>query len=384
MPETLKEELEGFEEDLAKSISDPEVEIPESQDDPPVDDDKGQKADLDTKDPEKDSDKPVVEPDPEPEGDDKAPETDDPEPKDADDPAPKLTTLPDDEETFGELAGKEVTAEQLIGAGLLSKLVTWGHQGRHMVQKGQKDIEAAKVEKSEAEKLREVLEKRFEKEDADAAKDATPPLSEKDFAGALVENYLPGLNTIAESGGIEIDFLKEFPKAASHIEHRFQGGADVLQGLIKEVGELRDKVGKHEERNAGAEKAEATAAAEGHFEGLMSGLAENGGALFAGLGEAETKTNFVKWLTSDETSMRITDKEVTDITADDVQGAWLVYANAHPGVLAPKKEGGRNKDADLAGGGGGRGSSKSKTPVPEDEMSTFVKELAEADAKVEY
>ena len=46
---------------------------------------------------------------------------------------------------------------------------------------------------------------------------------------------MPGLKRVAEQGGIEADFIKEFPKATSQIEHRFQSGSDLIQALIKEV-----------------------------------------------------------------------------------------------------------------------------------------------------
>lgn len=374
MPDDLAKELEDFEKDLEKSYDDEGNDVESQNDLTKVDDDKGQEADPVTPEPDKPEEKPEPEVDPDPDKGAEATETDE---KDE----VKLTTLPDDSETFGELAGKEVTAEQLIEAGLLGKLVTWGHQGRHMVKKGQKELEEAKAEKSEAQKLRELLQERFEKEDRSAEKPDAPPMTETEFATALVENYVPGLKVVAEQGGIEAEFVNDFPKAAAQIEHRFQGGADVLTAMVKELGELRELVQKHEERQTEAVRVESHTAAEGHFDGLMSGLAKNGGELFAGLDRDDTKEDFVKWLTT-ESEMKITDKEVSTITADDVQGAWLLYAHTHPDVLS--KQAPKNDDAKLAAGGGGRGSSGSKTSLPDDEMSTFVKELAEAEAQLEY
>ena len=280
-----------------------------------------------------------------------------------------LTTLPDDKDAFGSLAGQKVTAQQIIEAGLLEKLVTWGHQGRYMVQKGQKELEEAKTAQSEAEKLRLLLEDRFKKEDETAQQKAAPVVSEEAFATALTNEYLPGLKAIAEAGGIEKDFLADFPKATAHIEHRFQSGAQLLQGLIKEVDDLRGFVGM---QKAAQQKQTATST----FEGVLD-KASQSGELFKGLADAQGKVDFIKWVTADDTGLRIAEKDIKDVTTEDVQSAWLYYLHTHPEALkvaAPVKV---DKQAHLAGGGGGKAPSR-KTKDQMDEFEAFEVEHAKS------
>jgi hypothetical protein len=295
----------------------------------------------------------------------------DPDPKDPDqkDASPTLTTLPDDAETFGELAGKQVTAEQLIEAGLLTKLVTWGHQGRHMVKKGQDDI-------SEAKALRELLQERFQKQDADAAAAAEaskPKLSEKQYADQLVQQYMPDFERVVAEGGIEEDFIKDFPMAAAHIENRFQSGSELLQGIIGIVDELYKIVIPGNEQT---KLQQANAA----FDGKIGELADTGG-LFENLEDSEKASAFKDWVTSEESGLRITEKEVGQVTQQDLQSAFLLYVHSHPEVLKAVEEK-KETDAHLAGGGAGSsGTSKSKSARPTDDLSTFIGELANAQAQ---
>ena len=364
----IADELEEFEAELKKDDDgeslavEPEVDLKDGDAKDP--DEIGQKADPE---PEPDPVDPVDEPKDPPQGD--------PEPE------PNLTTLPDDSETFGELAGKQVTAQQLIDGGLLGKLVTWGHQGRHLIKKGQDDIEAAKAETSEAQKLRELLENQFAKEDK-AAEAAIPRQSEEEYVGQLSETYLAGLKGVAAAGGIEEDFVKEFPKSAVQIEHRFQTGADMLAVITKEVNELREYVGLRKKADAETAQERAVVDATGHFDGLITELSTKGD-LYSKLSDQGTKEDFVKWVSSDDSGLGITGKEVAKITEADVHGAWLLYASQHPEKFAePSKK--NEEDARLASGGGGSSTSTTRTKKVDDELGNFEKELAESLAQREY
>lgn len=368
----IEDELEEFEAELAKDddgedlVEEKQVDLADDQKEKVTEDldESGQQADLDT------DEKPVEDD----EADEKPDQTDD-------DDAPNLTTLPDDPETFGDLAGKQVTAKQLIDEGLLNKLVTWGHQGRHLIQKGQDDIAAAKAETSEAQKLRELLEKRFQDEDKKADADK-PKVTEEQFASMLTENYLPGLKQVAAAGGIEEDFIKEFPRSASQIEHRFQAGSDLLDALIKEVGELREFVGIQRKANEETAQTDATTAAGDHFDGLMTDLATKGD-LFEKLGDKDMRGDFMDWLTSDDTGLGISGKEVGKITTGDVQGAWLLYAHQHPEQFVKKSEK-SEEDARLASGGGGNSTSTTRRRKSSDELSEFESEYKDSLANTEY
>ena len=278
-----------------------------------------------------------------------------------------LTTLPDDKEAFGALAGQKVTAKQIMEAGLLEKLVTWGHQGRYMVQKGQKELEEAKNEKSEAEKLRLLLEERFKKEDAAAEQKSVPQVSEDQFAQQLMDNYLPGLKEIVEAGGFEKDFITDFPKVASHLEHRFQAGGSLLQGLIKEVDSIREFVGMQKEQ---LEKKQATSS----FEGLLDQVGDEG-ELFNGLKDSQGKVDFIKWVTNESTGLRIAEKNIAEVSPDDVKSAYLYYLHTHPDAFkAPAAAPVADRKAHLAGGGAGKTPSK-RTKEQLDEFEAFEREV---------
>ena len=274
---------------------------------------------------------------------------------------PYVTTLPDDKEAFGELAGQKVTAKQILEAGLMEKFATWGHQGRHLVQKGQKELEQAKKEKSETERLIELLEKRFNQEEVEKAKQQQPQVTEAQFVEELTRAYLPALAKVAEQGGIESDFIKEFPKAAVHLEHRFQSGGALLQGLVEEVGRIREFVGMQKEQLAEKSAVET-------FESLMDSVSEQGD-LFSGLSDSAARKAFTDFLTDDSTKLRINQKEVKEITPDDVMSAWLFFAHKHPEVLQGKHEDRPKPDAHLAGGGRG----KSPSPKTRKELDEFEK-----------
>jgi hypothetical protein len=365
MPSTLKDELEAFEADLNKDDDDGmNVEEEAKVDETPTEEVVEEKADETSQEAETATEEPSVET--EEAAEETSQEAEEPEAK------PEITTtLPDDSETFGELAGQKVTAQQLIEAGLFDKLVTWGHQGRHMVKKGQEEI-------SEAKALRELLEKQFEKQDKAAEQAAQPKLTEEQFAKQVTEHHLPALQKLAEVGAIETDFVKEFPRVASQIENRFQSGSELLQALIKEVSELREYVG-------GRKEVESEQAATGRFENLTDGLAKKG-ELFEKLADDDMKVEFATWIAAEETGLKIADKDLADVTEADLQSAWLLYVHNHPEAMKPKKETvNKETNSHLAGGGGGRASSKSKSPAPADELATFEAEFQEAiEADREY
>ena len=230
-------------------------------------------------------------------------------------------------------------------------------------------------------KLRELLEKRFEHEDK-VAEDSKPVLTEEQFVGKLAETYLPGLQSVVEAGGIEADFIKEFPKVATQIEHRFQSGSDLIGALVKEVDELREYIGVRKKINAETEKREASSAASGHFDGLMTSLSDKG-ELFEKLKDQETKDDFVKWASAEDTGLKIAEKEINTISENDVMATWLLYVQQHPDKFAKKAEKSK-EDAQLASGGGGPGSSTSKSKEQSDELSDFEAELKESLANIEY
>lgn len=358
MTKALVDELEEFENELnaveededTKDLQDADKAEPTEVEEEPAGDEKGQEAETDTESEAIETDSDVAE---------------DPN---QDKPAPgkKLTTLPDDKDAFGELAGKELTAEQLLeNQELLTKLITWGHQGRHLVQKGQEDI-------SEAKRLRELLEKRFEQEDQKeqkAAEASKPTVSEEQYAKELVDKYMPDFQRVAKDGGIEAEFIQDFPKAAAHIESRFQSGAEILQGLIVEVSKIREQVLPRIERDVLSE-------ANQMLDSKISGLSENGG-LFEKLGDGDVASGFKEWITSEESDLQIVEKDIGSVTQADLQSAWLLYVHSHPNILKANEEA-ESDDAMLAGGSGGQSPSKPRRAKPKDDLSTFEQEYRDS------
>lgn len=304
--------------------------------------------------------------------------------QDKEEPAPrkKLTTLPNDPDTFGEWAGKEITEEELVKSGLLPKLVTWGHQGRHLVQKTQAELEKAKAEKSEAQKLRELLEEQFKKENERKEVEQRPSVSDEEFAAALANEYLPGLKQVAEKGGFEKEFLSDFPNLACQLEHRFQSGGSLIAALAKEVTEIREFVGMQKKRIEEEEVQKKQTSATQTFASTVANVAKEGGDLFEPLSSVEVQKDFVNWITRPDSHLLIADKDIGDITAEDVEGAWLLYVHKHPNVVKPKKKAPESHLAGGGGGGGGSNASKSKSKKQEaDELATFEAELRAAEKR---
>jgi hypothetical protein len=104
------------------------------------------------------------------------------------------------------------------------------------------------------------------------------------------------------------------------------------------------------------------------FESLMDSVSEQGD-LFSGLSDSAARKAFTDFLTDDSTKLRINQKEVKEITPDDVMSAWLFFAHKHPEVLQGKHEDRPKPDAHLAGGGRG----KSPSPKTRKELDEFEK-----------
>lgn len=281
---------------------------------------------------------------------------------------PKTVMLPDDKDAFGKLAGQKVTYEQLAENGLVDKLVTWGHQGRHMVQRGQEDLD-------EARKLREAIEKQVAlTEKMHEEKNAPPPVSVQDHTNALVEQYTPLLRKNAEQGGMEATFLENYPRVAALIEDRFQAGSQLLTGIINAVSGLQKGHETWTERDA-------TNEGRSQLRKMTSRVAEDD-EVFKFLATEEGHDEFLRWVTSEDSGFNWVDKDLKDVTQREIEASALVYMRAHPEKFTKSKAKATPEQRQRASGAAGAPRVAPKKTA--DEILDLMSDLVNAGADAEY
>lgn len=284
-------------------------------------------------------------------------------------PKPRMVTLPDDKEAFGKFAGQKISYEQLAEEGLVDNLVTWGHQGRHMVSRGQEDLE-------EARKMRQILEEQLKlTQKSVEAQNAPPPMTPEQHAAQLVDRYLPDMQRYAEAGGVEPGFLENYPKAAAYIEDRFQAASTLGNILVKVIDELKQSVEPMRERDT-------TQAGQSRLRSLADEVSKSN-ELFSFIGEDEGYREFMKWATAEDSTLNWVDKNVEAVTPADIQASALLYMHQNPGKFKRNKSKPSDSDRRLAGGGTGQ----TKPQVgkqPMDEITAFQQEYAESFKNQEF
>ncbi|MCK5481328.1 MAG: hypothetical protein KAJ06_09280 [Gammaproteobacteria bacterium] len=354
----MAEELEKFEEDLKSSRLDNFEDLDK---DLMADDDPDPKE-GDTGEPGEPKEETIVKDTTEED------ETKDKVPDASDQPEVKYVTLPEDAESFGELAGKKITYQELQEANLVDKLVTWGHQGRHLVQRGQEELEETK-------KIRELLEKQLtSSEETRKAAEKPPDLAPDKAAEALVNHYGGDFDALGEAGAIEPSFFATYPKVAAQLEHRFRATAELGQVVIAKVTELLEG---HERRSG----AEAQVSGESRLTELMTGVAESG-ELFELLNDAGERKDFMKWATADGNTLNWVDKDLSKVTDVDISSSFLLYMHQNPDKFKAPEKAASKEERQKAGGGGGGAPAKKKAPM--DEMQQFITDLAESGQDKEY
>jgi len=361
----MARDLEQFEGDL-KKVSDGTFEdLDEHLIDNPEDDDKI----VDTQDEDGDN---IEEVDDKPEEESTDGEAEDDPASQDDKPEVEYVTLPDDADAFGELAGKRITYDELQEAKLVNKLVTWGHQGRHMVQRGAEELEESK-------KIRALLEEQLGIVKADRERAAEgPPLAPDEAAKALVSQYQAEFEALGEAGAIEDSFFQTYPKVAVQIEHRFRATRDLAGVLIKKVDELMENQSKRV-------AADTTAASKNHLADVMTSVSESN-KLFEGLANDDSRKDFITWATREESTLNWVDKESDRVTPADISASYLLYLHEHPDKVKkakpdPKKKASEKK---LAAGGGNGTNTESRSVEELDEFQQFEADYKEAQRRVEY
>jgi ribosomal protein S19E (S16A) len=286
-------------------------------------------------------------------------------------PKPKMVTLPDDSDAFGEFAGKKVSYQELMEAGLVDKLVTWGHQGRHLTQRGQEDLE-------EARKMREVLEKQLKlQEDQISKANQAPPLPPKEHAEQLKREYLPLLEKAAEAGALEAGFLDNYPLVASQLESRFQATSQLANIIIAKMDELVQKSDKWSERDT-------TTASQSHLRTLANEVAESD-ELFKFVGDDDGYKDFMKWATAPNSTLNWVDRDVTTVTSQDILASALLYMRTHPEKFTKQKRKQATEEVRRQASGGGSGSNaETKQTGSDDELMSFAKDYVDSFQGQEY
>jgi len=351
------DELEAFEKDYKDSF-----------DDENFDNESVQAADLDvtSKPPEPDEGEPVVE---EETPTETSQESDSASPDQSEE-KPKMVTLPNDADAFGKFAGQKISYQQLAEEGLVDNLVTWGHQGRHMIGRGQEELE-------EARKMREAMEKHIalqERQIEEASKQ--PDLTPEQISAQLVEKYLPAMERYAEAGGVEPTFVQNYPKAAAYIEDRFQAASQLGKVLVDMVDQLKQGHDTWTQRDT-------TQASESRLRTLSNEVAESN-EMFSFLSEDDGYSDFMKWATAEDSTLHWVDKQVADVTAPDIQASVLLYMHQNPDKFQKKaKPKATDQERQMATGGTGQ----TKPAIPranDDEMTQFEKEYRESFNDAEY
>lgn len=287
---------------------------------------------------------------------------------------PKMVTLPegeDAEKVFGELAGKRISHQELVQAGLVDKLLTWGWQGRHLIGKGQEELE-------EARKMRELIEEQvnLQKQQIEAA-NTPPPLNPKEHAEQVVQEHLPHLKSLAEAGGIEHGFIENYPMVASQLEARFQAASALGTVLVQKMDEL---VKGHDTWS----KRDANEAGESRLRTLSNTVSESE-EMFAFLGKDEGYRDFIKWATAEESTLRWVDRDVEHVTEQDIMASALLYMRENPDKFTKKKKKTSKEERQLASGGGaGKNADQMKATKTSDEISDFMNEYGNSFAGQDY
>lgn len=287
-------------------------------------------------------------------------------------PEAKFVTLPEDAEAFGEFAGKKITYEQLQEANLVDKLVTWGHQGRHLVQRGQEELEETK-------KMRALLEEQLGivKEDRERAAEG-PTLTPEQAADALVAEYAADFDALGKAGAVEDSFFETYPKVAAQLEHRQRATRDLGQLIIQQLTKLTENQDKRVE-------VDTTAASRDHLKDVMVGVSDSG-ELFGQLGNEGDRKDFMTWATREESTLNWVDKDADSVTPADISASWLLYLHEHPDKFSTKEKKSEKKKVErkLAGGGGTGNDTASKAVEELDEFQQFEKDLFDSRKDDQY
>jgi len=280
---------------------------------------------------------------------------------------PQRYSIPNDPKKYGDLAGKEVTEEEFLRSGLVTKMLGQEHQELHHMKKYQEEVPALR---SEVEELRKRLEQSAPaaKPPADQPVPITPERVEQ-FGQELERAFLPQIQKFAEMGGIEEHLVTDSPRFLSTLEFRFQSGQKVLDTLVKGFGAL---AADWLERN----QAQTSSEARSILEDSMIGIAAQDG--FGQLSDSTHREEFGQWLAEHKSYVEM---DVRDLKGDDLEIAYLKFMKTKgvsPQEAAKGHQTSRKREAALATGGSGGGAGRGGGTAPQGEIEKFLEEFQKA------
>lgn len=252
----------------------------------------------------------------------------------------KKHKVPDDA-LYGDLRGTKATAQQLEEAGLLEKLLGRDHQELHHVKLYQDANEKIKA-------LELKLNERVPEQPEQPAQPEAPPMSVSDHADVIQRSYVPHLEQLANDGAFEPDFLRAYPKATSHIEHRFQSAAVLGGGLVNQMTKVVERLNEVSEFVGMQKNNTARSDAQTTLTGRLDSISES----MPVLKDSGVQTRFQNWAADPENRLMdiVGETPIGDLTDDQIKGAFAAYvAVTGDGV---KKRTEPRDGANLAGGGG--------------------------------
>lgn len=278
---------------------------------------------------------------------------------------PSLYTIPNDPDSYGDLAGKKVTEAEFLASGLINKLLTREHQELHHMKKYNEEIVPLRKEMEE-------LKKRLE-----APKEAPPqepmeltPERVQQFSSELERNLLPQIERFAEMGGIEDHMVTDSPKFLTMLEYRLQSGQKLLDALTKGFGAL---AADWMERNQATQHSEARTI----LESTMMETAKTYG--FDQLQSDEShREAFGNWLAEREDFQN---RNVNEIAPDLLRFAYMAFADQTgraPAAAAREDRPQRRKPEAALATGGGVGGSRGGVTVARGEIDKFIREYEES------
>lgn len=282
----------------------------------------------------------------------------------------EMLTVPDDE-FFGDLRGKKVSPQQLMEAGLLSKMMTRDHQVSHFQKLYESERERTAAIDERLKALEGTGQSELEKAEASPQVEYTP----EQVASALQETFEPTLKDLAARGLIEPDYASVYPKkAALDAFYIDQIGRNIAE-LREDIASMKGRVGEWSE----VDDTQKTAISVGT---IMRGMIDEDKELYGRLLEEDVQTGFLKFLADDDRNPFRFEPE--DATPEKMKAAWLLFHSIAGDSLPPattKDPGGQKRMTSTSGGTGGRGSRQAGAELSQFEK--YEQELEEANRKIQ-
>lgn len=270
-------------------------------------------------------------------------------------------TLPD-QPRFGAFAGKKVSEQELIAAGLLEKLIQSEHQDLHHMRKYNEEIVPLRQRLEELEtKLKQPPPEEQPKADERKVQ-WTPELVEK-TATQIEAAFVPQIERFSQMGGIEEEAVTLYPRLLSHWEYRFQSGSKLVETLTKGFAAL---AADYLERHGQEQGSQARSILETTMEELATKGVED-------LNDPNVRESFGNWLAADKL---FSQADVRMLDSRRMKAAFLAYLESEEGQkVARQPQAEQPRKANLAAGSRAGSSGGSRPKKSLSQLDKFVEEV---------